>query len=259
MADILTILSLDSRERKNLSELIVERIMGLISDGHLKPGDQLPSEVELAQAFNVSRTTVREALNILQQDGTVIRRHGVGTFVTSGHLLRNRLDISQGVTELIRSLGRTPGVSRLDVDEISADSHWAELLAVEPGEPLIRVDRVRTADGKPVIKSMALFRKSLLQERSPRISEEEVVEYLREKLSLLRFMEERLGRPVDYTIARLEPLLADEIIARELGINQGGVLIRLEQVDYDASGEPLIASHEHHIAEASVFTVFRKR
>ena len=66
-----------------LYEDIVAQIYGLIRDGTLKPGDQLPSERELAQRFNVSRASVREAIRILGMRGMLSIRPGAGTFVTS--------------------------------------------------------------------------------------------------------------------------------------------------------------------------------
>jgi GntR family transcriptional regulator, transcriptional repressor for pyruvate dehydrogenase complex len=67
-----------------LYEKIVEQIEESILNGELKPGDKLPSEHELAEQFNVSRTAVREAVKTLTQKGLVVVYVGRGTFVTDG-------------------------------------------------------------------------------------------------------------------------------------------------------------------------------
>ena len=67
-----------------LYEQVVERVEQLVFDGHLNPGDRLPSERELSEKFGVSRTVIREAVKALQEKGLVEIRPGVGTFVHDG-------------------------------------------------------------------------------------------------------------------------------------------------------------------------------
>lgn len=68
--------------RTGLTELLVARILGLVTEGNLKPGDRLPPERKLAETFNVSRPTLREALRALAVLGVVEVRHGGGVFVS---------------------------------------------------------------------------------------------------------------------------------------------------------------------------------
>ena len=65
------------------SDLLVEQILGFVKAGRLKPGDKLPSERDLAERFEVSRPTVREAMRALSVLGIVEIRHGGGAFVTA--------------------------------------------------------------------------------------------------------------------------------------------------------------------------------
>lgn len=68
--------------RSGLTEMLVTRLLGLVTTGNLKPGDQLPPERKLAETFNVSRPTLREALRALAVLGVVEVRHGGGVFVS---------------------------------------------------------------------------------------------------------------------------------------------------------------------------------
>lgn len=66
---------------KNMSQRVVDDISTKIKDGVLRPGDRVPPEPELMQAFGISRTVVRESMQRLQAAGLVETRHGIGTFV----------------------------------------------------------------------------------------------------------------------------------------------------------------------------------
>ncbi|HYF42850.1 MAG TPA: FadR/GntR family transcriptional regulator [Ramlibacter sp.] len=69
------------RRSRSLAHAVVEGITAQIQSGHLRPGDKLPTELEIMRGYGVSRTVVREALSRLQAGGLVETRHGIGTFV----------------------------------------------------------------------------------------------------------------------------------------------------------------------------------
>lgn len=77
---------MNGRGKKQLSrlELVLEHIKQRIADGSLRPGDQLPPELELARELGLSRTPVREAVKVLAAAGVLIVKHGHGTFVSAG-------------------------------------------------------------------------------------------------------------------------------------------------------------------------------
>jgi len=228
-------------------------------NGTLTPGTQLPSETELAAELGISRTTLREALNILQQEGTIIRRQGVGTFLTRQPLLPNRLDINLGVTELIQSMGLEAGIGAMDAKTIPADDQCAAHLDVPEGTPLIDLQRIRTADGKPVVLSRDIFPLSLLAQGRHLLTVDRLQDLLRTESSLYKVMQTYLGLTIDYGITKIRPISAEASIAQKLMVPEGSVLMYLEQVDYDAAGQPLLASQEYHVADVYTFSVYRKR
>src|SRR6187431_3320754 len=101
-------------ERKMLTEIAEQSLRQAIEQGKFGPGSQLPTEAELCQMLGVSRTVVREALRVLEEDGLVARRHGVGTFVRDHPILKN-LNFNFGITEMINSAGLGPGTSDLSI------------------------------------------------------------------------------------------------------------------------------------------------
>jgi len=111
-------------QNERLYEQIVSQIESRIAAGHLKAGDRLPSEFELAQQFEVSRTAVREAVKILRQKGLVDILHGRGTFVTNGTPVAMQQSL-----EMLKRFGSEDGFMNLvEVREIM-EPQIAELAA----------------------------------------------------------------------------------------------------------------------------------
>ncbi len=245
----------------NLVVLTANRIREMIESRAIPPGSRLPNELELAEAMGVSRGTVRAALSLLQQQGLLWRRQGIGTFVSETPMLENRLDLNFSYTALIESLGHRPGCRLLDCHTISAESDYAHRLDVEPGTTLVFIRRVRTADDQPVVASLDIFRASLLNQGNTRLDLEALKELLIHKVSLYRIFEEDLHQPIDYGITRLRPIVADTQFIRqfELDIPKGSAVLYMEQLDYSRNREPLLLSYEYHLAEYSSFTIYRHR
>ena len=129
-----------------------EDLLAWIATGKVPPGGQLPPEPQLAGELGVSRPTLREALRSLEDEGVVTRSRGSGTFLSHRPRVRNNLDVNFGVSDAIRQAGMKPG-SRAAVTSIErAPAEERERLALGSAEQVIVVERVRTADGRPVAK-----------------------------------------------------------------------------------------------------------
>jgi GntR family transcriptional regulator len=257
--ELLELIAENPVPKQNVAKAVSERIRKLIVEGYVTPRAQLPPEVDLADAFGVSRNTLREALNILQQEGAVIRQHGVGTFVTEQLLLPNRLDLNIGVTELIVSLGREPGLLDLTVKRVPADECWAGYLDVPPKTELFEIRRVRSANDQPVVFHIDVLPESLLRSCRADVTEDKLTDLLRSEVSLYEMLEKHCGVHVDYGIATLKPVKADACLAQKLQVAAGALLMFISQIDYDSGGQPLLASREYHNADAYAFTVYRRR
>jgi len=222
-----------------------------IDRGELPAGTRLPSEPELAAELQVSRATLREALRAMELEGLLRRRQGSGTFVAEHPRMANSLDVNFGVTDAIRAAGMTAGIAygRHWVEPASAGE--AALLELEPGQDVLVIERVRTAEGKPVVLSRDLFPSRLLDGR------EQVVQALLER-SIYDVLERELGIVIHHGVARFRPVRADHTVAGRLGVPRGELLLYLWQVDYAQDGTPVISSHEFHLADAFDFTVVRR-
>jgi GntR family transcriptional regulator len=237
-------------ERKTLTEIALQELRQAITSGTFRPGAQLPTEAELCEMLGVSRTVVREALRVLEDDGLVVRRHGVGTFVRNQPILKN-LNFNFGITEMIESAGLKAGTSHLAFQQENADEEKAEHLSVPLGTSLITVERVRTADGRPVVYSLdtlteELFKKADLDPQAL-LSE-----------SIYNLLQTSLGQVIEYGIARLLPVAAPRQVAEKLQLPANGLTLYIVQTDYSSGDQPLVYSREYHLPDAFDFVVWRR-
>ena len=236
-----------------LASRIREEVRDRIRDGRFSDGVRLPAEVELATSLGVSRTTVREALLQLEQEGLLIRRHGHGTFVRSPSRLRGSLNSNLSATEVIRSHGMEPGTSHARVDRQMAPDAVARRLKLDRNAEVFRLERVRTADGRPVI-----FTVDVMPTRLFELAGVATDALLDPGLSLYRLYAERLGESITDGQAEIRLTRADELAAKRLGIPVGSPILALEQVDSNAEGEPVLFSVESYIADTFEFSVHRR-
>jgi DNA-binding GntR family transcriptional regulator len=237
-------------ERKTLTEIAQQELRQAIIAGTFRPGSQLPTEAELCEMLGVSRTVVREALRVLEDDGLVARRHGVGTFVRNHPILKN-LNFNFGITEMIESAGLKAGTSHLALKKENADKEKAEQLRVDLGTPLITVERVRTADGRPVVYSLDTLTEALVQ-RSGIDPQLLVTE------SIYNLLQTSLGQVIEYGIARLLPVTPPRHVIEKLELLPNALALYIVQTDYSSSDEPLVYSCEYHLPDAFDFLVWRR-
>src|SRR5467141_1164497 len=120
-----------------------------IAGGDLRVGDQLPTEDSLIARFGVSRITVRRAIQNLVSRGLVEIRRGKGTFVSAPKITQNLAELS-GFVEDMHALGRKPTARVIGKEVVTADATVAIRLALTRGERVVRIRRVRLADGIPL-------------------------------------------------------------------------------------------------------------
>lgn len=116
-----------------------------IEVGTFDVGTPLPGEKELARTHGISRVTVRQALQRLEDDGLIVRQRGKGTFVAPDFKPENRIERNigdvRGFEEDLLRLGLEPHAEVLGVETIVADQFFADLMCVDVGELLVRVRR----------------------------------------------------------------------------------------------------------------------
>jgi GntR family transcriptional regulator len=247
----------ESYDSSTLAQRVAEQLRALIMEGKLPPESQLPNEPDLSAFLNVSRSTVRSALTILEQGGFIQRRWGVGTFIAKNPPTYNNLSLNSGVTQLIRSSGAEPGFAEFFITTRQASEHVANRLSLDPGAPVVVLERVRLANERRVVYCLDTLPKALFRDQNGEIPLSEVERFVREHHSMYTFIRERLGKEIHHAIAWINPLSAEAYLAEKLAIARGSNILHMEQVDYDDAGEPLALADEYYLADAFTFYIYR--
>jgi DNA-binding GntR family transcriptional regulator len=236
------------RDRRPLPVALEDDLLALVQSGRFAAGSQLPAEPELAKVLGVSRPTLREAIRVLEREGTLTRRRGRGTFVTGRPRLRNTLDRNFGVTHLLATLGLRPGTRWVGIRHRVATALECQRLQLSSGASLWAVERVRTADGRPVIFSIDLVPDAILP--GPLASP-------LDPPSIYEYLERHGGVIIHHGVAQIKPVLADARLARLLKVRRGSPLLFLDQVDFTDHERPVLLSYEYHEPSAFEITVYR--
>lgn len=224
-----------------LADKLIQELVTQISSGRLGgENGRLPSEAELCERYAVSRATVREALTKLELAGIVIRRHGVGTFVTGlvreqPGLISGWLDEAPAFAELIARSGHSPATQVLSVTATTAGP-VAEPLGLAPEAPVVAIEKLFLADEQPVIYTRTIIPETFLPATLPQ------PEYRQTTYHLL----ERHGqRKVHHQASELRAVLADETIVQRLNCRAGNALLRVEEIGYDVEQTALFYALHH--------------
>lgn len=136
-----------------------ELVRRMIVEEKMRPGDRLPSETELSARFEVGRATVREALKLLEQDGLINVRHGLGRFVSAiGGLDVDRpITTYESITEMLGALGLEYTTEVLSAERIAADDDELAALELPAGSEVIRLRRIRRQPHRLLIYSVNSF------------------------------------------------------------------------------------------------------
>lgn len=201
-----------------LEELIKSQIVS----GILRPGDPLPTEAELQARFNVSRTTVRQAMANLERDGMIYRLQGKGTFISKPQKSQPHLSLLSSFSEEIRRDGRTPGARVVQLAEIPCPADISGHLGVDEGQPVVLYERIRTVDEKPVGLHTVYLNRQVLQSLP--------LNRLRaDNVSLYEVLEQECRLKIGFADEALEAIAADEPLSRTLGIPLGFPVIFIER------------------------------
>jgi GntR family transcriptional regulator len=200
-----------------------------IADGRLQTGERLGAERSLASEFGVSRSTLRQALAVLEESGLVHRvpGRGGGTFVSKGKIERD-LSSVVGVPALLRSQGVVAGTKVLNARLSSANKPATAALRLKPGDLVIDLVRIRFADGVPISVEHAMFP----AERFPGLLE------LPLGGSVYELLDTRYGTLPKEAIERIEVVAATADEASVLDVSEGAPLFSITRTTVDSAGDP---------------------
>lgn len=219
---------LDMSSNRPLYEQLVSFVKNGIESGDLKLGDLLPSETELCDQYNISRSTVRQAFSHLEEDGLVVRKRGKGSFVSKPKLSRSLQNLYSFSNE-ITSLGLVPSSKVLAYEVITpGEEIMAKLSLCDSEEKVFSITRVRYAGEEPLALEMTFI---------PRRIYPFLTQAMVEQGSLYDTLVKRGGVQISHAKETYETLLLKESEAAILGVPKGSGAFYVQRVSYTKAEE----------------------
>jgi GntR family transcriptional regulator len=200
-----------------------------IKDGTWGVDDILPSEADLVDQYDLSRATVRQAFDMLVNQGYVYRRRGQGTFVARPTIEQN-LSRIVSFWEDMQQRGLAPGTRVLSREIIPATEELVEDLNISLGEDLASIVRLRLADNEP----MSVEYSYLVHRYCPGILEQDYA-----NSSLRKMLEDKFNIRIVYARQRIRAVPASQELAELLEIEPNSPLLHLERVSYTDEDIPI--------------------
>jgi GntR family transcriptional regulator len=229
---------------------VKQNIITEIKSGVYCPGDQLPTEDELCKIHNVSRTTVRLALQQLELERLITKIQGKGTFVTTNQsqIVHHMMAPITSFTEHMKELGRQPETRVLSSQVIQAAAPFHEILQVPAGSPVSKLVRLRLADGEPVAHEVCYIPWHL----APGVANEDL------NRSLFQVLREKYGLQVIRSFDTLKPIIITDELACLLMIEPNSPSIHIQTVSYLDDNTPVEYSESVFRSDAANFIIERK-
>lgn len=210
---------------------------------------KLPSEQELSSKLGVSRNTIREALKSLENDGIVAPRHGVGTFVIrDSRNIKSNLAELDSFTKIITNHGYKPGTTSLTFDKTFPSKDIASKLDINPSSNILYIDRVRTADGKPVIYVEDYI--THIDGMYERFSNNKIE-------SLFEFLSS-YDINITFSSCNIHAVISDKKLQDKLSLLEPKALLYLQQIHYTSKGVAIMYSDSYFLSDKFDFNLIRK-
>lgn len=217
-----------------------------IQTGELNLGDQLPGEQELCQNFGISRTVVRQALDVLGREHLIYRRKGKGTFVTQPIINTSYAQKLSGFYHEMKMRGLEPTTRIIKNQVIRAPKRIAAQLDLSPGDLVVEIERLRFLFDIPIL----LVTNYIPHEFCPHLVKADLTNQ-----SLYDFLEEQMGMVIAFGKRSIEAVRAKADQAELLEISPGSPVLKLESVSFLEDQTPIEYYFSYHRADRSRFEV----
>jgi GntR family transcriptional regulator len=212
---------------------------------------RIPPETELASDLGVSRTTIRDALSRLENEGTIYRRQGSGTFVNEpGLQIRSRLEEIWSYEQVLEDHGYVPSVRVLSSSEVAADAVTAEALSLEDEERILIIEKVFREDEAPVM---------LTVNRIPARIVNDAEYHDDEAMPVYEFLEDHCNRTLGYYLSEIIPVSLDAETAEKLGVENGTLAISFDEIGFDQNNEPILRATSYFRDDLLRFRLIRRK
>ena len=219
---------------------VVQGIEAMIRSGALEPGSKLENEIELAAQLNLSRPTMRKAMDELVRAGLLVRKRGVGTQVVASQV-RRHLELSSLWDDLSRG-GKAPSTKVLAFRHGPAEPDIADTLQLPPGVGVYHFTRLRSVGEKPLALMENWVRDDVAELTEGGLRERGMYQILRDAGVNFRLANQRIGAAI-----------ADEYQAKLLETAAGSALVTMERTAVDDTGRNVETGRHVYRADSYSF------
>lgn len=228
---------------------MIDRLKADIEQGVYKENEKLPSEFELSKSLGVSRATLREALRLLEEENIIVRRHGVGTFVNAKPLFTSGIEQLSSISSMIEEAGMQPGTNYISTTEFIPKDEDIKRFQCDEDELLVSIERVRTANGEPVVYCVDQVPAKYLPKDFLSLHNS----------SIFSAIEESGDIHVAYAVTFIDPVGYHNQVSPILQCGRETALLVLKQLHYDDNDRVVLYSRNYFRADKFSFHVVRKR
>lgn len=226
---------------------LAERLKARIGQGHFKPGSRMPGEQELIAETGLSHVTVRAALKMLERDGLVVRKQGIGTF--AGHPIDQELSSVQTIPEVLLTLGMMPGVKVLSFETVAPPADVKRALKLRAGERVVLMKRLYRS-GRTPVALVYVYLPLALKEHAEILKDERAASE-----TTYTILEKKLGVVIKDARHVIKARIASREVARALRIKDGAPILVLDRLACGIDGQPLEYDVCHYHSERYTFSV----
>lgn len=220
-----------------------EFIRNMISQEEYRKGKLLPNEVELSQKLDISRNTLRQAINKLVNEGLLVRKKGVGTTVASQNVMSNARNWKSFSQEM-RSLGMKVQNFELHISYRPAPEEALKFFGIKPETSLLCLERLRGKPGLPFVYFISYFNPSI-----PMSVEDDM------SLPLYEILENKYGVSVKTSKEMIYARGASAGMAQKLGISEGDPVLVRERFVLDRDGKPVEYNVGYYRADSFTYSI----
>lgn len=238
----------DSNGRQTLYQQVSSALEGILADA--QPGEFLPSEPALAEQLGISRATLREAMRTFEDRGMIVRKQGIGTYVTAPPpVIETGLEVLESVETIAKRMGLEVEMSSLSVRQYLPKPHEASVFEIPEDEALIEISRALHVDGRP-----AAFLVDILPQS--RVAFDPAGRDFRG--SVLDLLLENGDPEPAHSKTEITAVSASDGLASLLDVGRGTILLKLESFLYASDSRAIDHSLSFFLPGTFRFHVLRK-
>lgn len=231
-------------KKQSVFQEVAAQIQEKVNKGIYVSAQRLPSEYDLAKEFNVSRLTVRKAIDELISRNILVKQKGKGTYVMTQQKIQSGRAGLQGFTEAAKAYGKMSKTEVIQLEKLCASElteKVGQLLELRKQELVYHLVRVRSLDDEPMTVEEVYIRAAYL----PKVTKKQM------EGSLFKLIEEQIE--IAYSHQEVEAILVPEKVSPLLKVSMGEPVLKVNSITYSMTATPILYDRSYYRADKYTF------